>query len=182
MKPSKRLNKLIVAFEHEEKDKFVRLSGLGTKEKKKLNNKLQRDWFFAWDYIEGLYSHLTEVEKYQFALENLESAKTYESFLFACGRGDNDLLGYPLYCDLYDDNTVSVHGTGSKIDYFIHLQSGELEEYTKKIRRIYQENDFPSWLDLKGAFLDDYLFFHLRELIVKKFRTVVKEIEGSKKS
>lgn len=118
-------------------------------------------WDSAEEIIEDLFTHLTEIEKYQLALKKIQDAKTPGEFLLACDS-DNDY--YPLYYQLYTDE-LRVYGT----DYSIHLQPGEVEAYIK--------DHYPDDCDRKEKAIADYLFAHAQD-IIKEVKATIKELEN----
>ncbi|WP_449674167.1 hypothetical protein ACTQKJ_03955 [Eggerthellaceae bacterium PR-HUZ602407-17] len=120
-------------------------------------------WDNAEKIIEDLFTHLTEIEQYQFALKKLEDAKTREEFLLACDDS-NEFYDYPLSYELYADE-LRVYGT----DYSIHLQPGEVDTY---IKDHYPDDDDPNE---KAA--ADYLFAHAHD-IIEEVKATIKELEN----
>lgn len=115
-------------------------------------------WDNADEIIDDLFTNLTEIEKYQFALKKLEDAKTPDEFLLAC---DSDTDDYPLYYQLYVDE-LGIYG----IDYSIHLRPREVEAYIK--------DQHPDVYDRKEKAVADYLFAHSHD-IIEKVNVKIKE-------
>lgn len=125
-------------------------------------------WDNAKKIINDLIPYLTEIEQYQFALKNLEDAKTPDEFFKACDNDRSGMDNYPLCCKLYTKE-LYIYG----IDYSIHLQPGEIEAYIK--------DHYPDTYCQKWKAMADYLFAHAQD-IIEEVKATIKELENDERN